>query len=168
MPDDTPTDSQFKLTQIFSQDCMETFRPATGKSSVFSLLVQSLARDELISRDHAEEIISELLNGTHDTPSATDSVAFPNLVTPYVNHVVGAIGVAPEGLRFGAVNGAAIQLVFLTLRPHGSPIDQVHLKQTVISALGNMLDSCNGHELLSSPAIYEQLVRFDQNGSNSI
>ncbi|MHC4879140.1 MAG: PTS sugar transporter subunit IIA [Planctomycetota bacterium] len=166
MREGTPIASEFKLTQIFSQNCMETFRPATGKSSVFSLLVRSLAREERISRDHAEDIISKLLDGTHGTRSLTDRVAFPSLVTPYVDHVVGAIGVAPEGIHFEAVNGASIQIVFLTLHPNDSPLAQALLEQTVRSALSSLLDSSNGHESLSPPAIHQRLARFDQVESN--
>jgi mannitol/fructose-specific phosphotransferase system IIA component (Ntr-type) len=106
------------LASVFRRNCIEVIRPATGKSQAISLLVQSLAREERLNREHAESIIRQLIERERHASSAIgNGLAFPHLRTRDVSHFVGAIGVAPEGFNFGAMDSQTTKLVFLILTP---------------------------------------------------
>ncbi|MCA9112262.1 MAG: PTS sugar transporter subunit IIA [Planctomycetaceae bacterium] len=92
-----------------------------GKSSVISLLVESLAREEQIHREHAENLIRELMEMERRGSSAVDGgIALPHLETSAVQHMTGGIGIAREGLHFDSPDGEPTHLVFLILAPPGN------------------------------------------------
>jgi nitrogen PTS system EIIA component len=153
---------EFPLTSIFRRNCVQIIRPAMGKSSVISLLVETLAREEHIKRDHAEGIVAELLQReSHGTSAIGKGLAFPHLRTHDVEHFVGAIGVAPDGVNFGALDAEPTKLVFLTLSPWADRERHMALLSRLVSLMQDKAINMQLHHQIQPEDVYEYLIDLD-------
>ena len=135
MPVDTSPCGEVERRHPFLRTCIGTLRPAMGKSSVLSLLVESLAREEQINREHAENLIRDLLEMERRGSSAVKGgIALPHLETSLIHHMVGGIGIAREGLHFDSSDGEPTHLIFLILAPpgHAQRISQLRLQLATV------------------------------------
>ncbi len=125
------------LAEVFRPNCMEVIRSGTGKSSVVSLLVRRLAREERIDRQHAEGIIRRILEREQHAETAANGLAFPHLQTSDVNHFAGAVGIAPQGIRFAQGDEGRTRLVFLTLSPAAERMQHADLLSRLVALAGD-------------------------------
>ncbi|MEZ6044311.1 MAG: PTS sugar transporter subunit IIA [Planctomycetaceae bacterium] len=150
------------FTSVFKPNCIEKLPAACGLSSVLSLLIERLAREERIEREHAEEIVKNLLDRErHGSTAIGKGIAFPHLRTPYVDHFVGAIGISPAGFQFGKTSEPT-RLVFLTL----SPWDDRERHTELLGRLMNLSqDKMANFQLLNTTRaqdVYNYLAELDR------
>ena len=157
-----PDDLDISLRSVFHPSCVEVIRGGSGKSSVISLLVRILAREQHIDRSHAEAIVRELLDRErHSTSAIGRGLAFPHLRTHEVEHFVGAIGVAPDGIDFGALDGEPTKLVLLTLSPWQDREQHMALLSRLVSLMQNKAVSLQLTHRLNPKDVYEYLTDLD-------
>ena len=150
------------LGSIFRPNCIEMIRPATGKSSTISILIQALTREEQIDRQRAEEIIRQLIDRERHSSSAIGKgLAFPHLRTRDVDRLVGAIGVAPEGIQFGALDNAPTKLVFLSLTPWEDREQHIHLMSRLVRLMNDKAVHMQMNHRLRPQAVYQYLTDLD-------
>ena len=125
-------------------------------------------REERIDRAHAEEIISGLMERERYGSSAIGKgLAFPHLRTRSVDHFVGAIGVAPEGIPFGSLDQQPTHFVFLTLSPWDEREEHVLLLSRLVSLMGDKAITLQLREGMRPQQVYEYLSDLDrQNGAD--
>lgn len=163
--DRSPSSSEgtLKLTDVFHPNCIETIRPGTGKSSVISLLVRCLARAEHIGREHSKQLIADLLERERCGSSAIGrGLAFPHLRTRIVTCFVGAIGLAPDGINFGALDGNPTRLVLLTLSPWDGREAHMNLLSRLVSLMQDKSVSHHLNHNIKPPQLYTCLCDLDK------
>ena len=151
------------LTSVFRPNCIELIRPATGKSSAISLLIQTLAREERLDRQHAEKIICQLIEREpHSSSAIGKGLAFPHLRTHDVDHFVGAIGVAPEGMNFGSRDQQPTKLVFLTLTPWEHREEHVNLLSRLVRLMQDKVVTMRLNHQIRPQDVYQYLTDLDE------
>ena len=151
------SDNELRLTSVFRHTCIEMIRPDMRKSSVICLLLQCLAREGHIDRQHAEKINLDIQERErHGSSAIGRGFAFPHLRTHNVEHFVGAIGIAPEGIEFGALDGRPTKLVLLTL----SPWEGREAHMNLLSRLATLMQ--NKAVTLQPECVYDCLLDLDQ------
>lgn len=151
------------FTSVFWPNCIEMIRPASGKSSVISLLVQSLVCEGRVDRGQAENIIHGLMERErHGTSAIGKGLAFPHLRTACVDQFVGAIGVAPEGINFGALDDEPTKLVFLTLSPRSGREQHIHLLSRLVCLMQDKAVNMQLHHQLRPQDVYDYLADLDE------
>ncbi len=166
--EDTGTPLEMQLGTVFRRNCIELIRPATGKSSAISLLVQALAREEQLDRQHAGKIICQLIERERHSSSAIGKgLAFPHLRTKDVSQFVGAIGVAPEGIHFGSLDKQPTQLVFLTLTPWENREQHVALLSRLVRLMQDKAVNLQMAQGLRPQGVYDYLMDLGDPASAS-
>ncbi|MEZ6145295.1 MAG: hypothetical protein R3B91_07665 [Planctomycetaceae bacterium] len=92
-----------------------------GKSSVLSLLVESLAREEQINRGTLRTSFEICWRWNVGDRRLSRWDRTPDLETSLIHHMVGGIGIAREGLHFDSSDGEPTHLIFLILAPQAMP-----------------------------------------------
>lgn len=69
------------------------------------------------------------------TTGLQDGIAIPHAKTEGVRGLVGAIGIKPEGIDFGALDGKPSRIFVVTLSSKGAPIPHVHFLAEVCRLL---------------------------------
>jgi len=161
----TPTadrSPELRLAEIFRPDCIEIVRGGTGKRSVLSLLVRRLKKHDHIDRQHAEGIINDLISTEqHGTSALGKGLAFPVLRTPDVHRFAGAIGVAPDGINFGAADGTSTKLVFLTLAPWEAREELTDVMSRLVAVMTDKAIGLQLHQRIRSEHVYQHLIARD-------
>ncbi|MEZ6060984.1 MAG: PTS sugar transporter subunit IIA [Planctomycetaceae bacterium] len=161
-PGPAKSPSELSLTDVFHENCIEIIRPATGKSSAISLLIQILAREQRIDRIHAEKLVRDLIERERHTSSAIGrGLAFPHLRTRDVTHFAGAIGVAPDGIHFGSLDGEPTKLVFLTLSPWDDREQHQQLLSRLVSLMKDKAVNMRLNHQMQPRDIYAYLTDLD-------
>lgn len=151
------------LSEVFKTDSVELIPRGTGKSSVISLLVRLLINREQIKRGHAEQIIAELVaKERHATSALGKGLAFPHLRTDDVQHFVGAIGVAPDGLNFGAADGEPTRLIFLVLAPRDARQQQTELMSRLVAMMSDKAVRLRLQPRMQAKSVYDYLIERDK------
>lgn len=155
-------DDKIQLVTVFRQDCIETIPGQLGMSLVLSLLVQSLVKANLIPDERKEGLVAALLERErHGTTAIGKGLAFPHLRTDVTDHIVGAIGLAPDGIHFSSLDRAPTKLILLVL----SPREQRERYFTLMARLAGMMRDTKLTLLLRhrmSPLVMCQYLRdFD-------
>ena len=163
--DHTPSSPEgtLKLTDVFRPTCIETIPHGTGKSSVISLLVRCLTRAEYIDGEYSEQLIADLLERERCGSSAMGrGLAFPHLRTRIVTHFVGAIGLAPGGINFGALDGNPTRLVLLTLSPWDGREAHTNLLSRLVSLMQDKSVTHHLNHNIKPPQLYTCLCDLDK------
>ena len=85
---------------------------------VLATLLDALVGLDLIDPQQIPHLLGELLKREQTGTSALGrGVALPHLRTRSVSRFVGAIGLAPNGVELGAIDGAPTRVVLLILAP---------------------------------------------------
>ncbi|WP_339908365.1 PTS sugar transporter subunit IIA [Symmachiella dynata] len=158
-----PAAPHLDLTSVFRPNCIEMIRSASGKSSVISRLVQTLVCEERVERVHAEEIINGLLERErHGTSAIGKGLAFPHLRTQNVTNFVGAIGVAPDGINFSALDSGLTKLVFLTLSPRDGREQHITLLSRLVALMQSKAVNMQLHHQIRPSDVYDYLTDLDE------
>ncbi|MCA9041609.1 MAG: PTS sugar transporter subunit IIA [Planctomycetaceae bacterium] len=159
---ETQESSYLPFTSVFKPNCIELLPRACGRSTVLSLLVERLAREERIAREHAEEIVRGLLvREIHGSTAIGKGIAFPHLRTPYVNNFVGAIGISAVGFQFGETVEPT-RLVFLTLSPWDSREMHTEFLGRLMTLSQNRMMNFQLLHTTNEKEVYDYLVELDR------
>lgn len=119
MSDTTATRRQaITLESVFCPDCIVQIPSGIPKETVLKQLLRSLAFAGLLRDVSVCELAEALMEReSHGTTALGKGLAIPHLRTDAVCRIVGAVGVAPEGVDFQSLDGAPTKVVFLVLWP---------------------------------------------------
>lgn len=129
---------QVDLGKIFTPNCVVVLEQGTAKSEVLRSLISVLAaagRIPLFSRDNLtrEALHRERLA----TTGIGNGIALPHLRSKHVENFVGAVGVAPDGIDFHALDGLPTLLVVMLISPLEKRVEQFAVMARVASLLSN-------------------------------
>ncbi|QDU82184.1 PTS system fructose-specific EIIABC component [Polystyrenella longa] len=159
---DTQESSWLPFTSVFKPSCIEILPQACGKSTVLSLLMERLSREERIGRQYAEEMVRGLLvRENHGSTAIGHGIAFPHLRTPYVNHFTGAIGIFPEGFQFGRTE-TPTRLVILTLSPWDAREMHTEFLGRLMNLSQNRLTNFQLMHTTTAKEVYDFLAELDR------
>jgi len=103
---------------VFSPYCIEQIPNGMAKPAVLKQLLRSLAFAGLLKDTSVCDLAEALMEReSHGTTALGKGLAIPHLRTDAVCRIVGAVGVAPEGVDFQSLDGAPTKVIFLVLWP---------------------------------------------------
>ena len=119
MSDTTATRRQvIRLESVFSPYCIEQIPNGMAKQAVLKQLLRSLVFAGLVTDASVCELAEGLMEReSHGTTALGKGLAIPHLRTDAVCRIVGAVGVAPDGVDFQSLDGAPTKVIFLVLWP---------------------------------------------------
>ncbi|HEY0782000.1 MAG TPA: PTS sugar transporter subunit IIA, partial [Thermoanaerobaculia bacterium] len=129
---------------------------AVDRLGVLNAFAERLAEERLIP--HGEALYLKLCEREQLGSTGIGSgIAIPHCKLPGLAHGVVALGIVPEGVDFGAIDGNPVKLFFLVLSPPESPAE--HLQ--ILAAISRWIKA-DGHaeailELPDAGAIYRFL-----------
>ncbi len=106
------------LPDIISEEVVRVPLISDTKTEVIKELIHVLKNAEKISEFEA---IYDAIIAREDlgTTGMEYGIAVPHAKTPAVQNLTAAIGISPDGVAFGAIDGKPSQLIFLILAPPG-------------------------------------------------
>ena len=106
------------LPDLISEEVIRVPLISDTKFEVIKELIQTLKDANKISEF---ETIYNALSAREDlgTTGLEYGIAVPHAKTPAVQNLTAAIGISPDGVDFGAIDGKPSQLIFLILAPPG-------------------------------------------------
>ena len=115
-----------RLSEILDERCVLLDIDAKRKKQVIHLLVESIAGTGAIGDP---ELVAGLVLDREKQASTGigHGIAIPHLLMADLARTVMAFARTRQGVRFGAIDGAAVRLIFLLLGPAGSPGDHLQL-----------------------------------------
>jgi mannitol/fructose-specific phosphotransferase system IIA component (Ntr-type) len=124
------------------------------------MLVQSLAGAVLLPKEHAQDVTQALQRRERACTSGLGKgLALPHLRCREVSDFIGAIGVAPHGVDFHALDKAPTRLIILLL----SPFDERKRHIEIMGRLATLLNDKTlqySLQLQRSPESLFQLLGF--------
>jgi PTS system nitrogen regulatory IIA component len=124
------------LASIFPPQAIVVGLRGRGKAEVIAELAHHLVRLGQISEVEAAAAVGDVLAREKRAATApSHGIAFPHCRCPFTQEFVGALGIEPGGVPFGAADGEPVDAVFLILAPPGRPEELYDLLGR-ITALG--------------------------------
>lgn len=150
------------LTRVFRPGNIHFIRPGSDVVSAIRQLVQSLADKNRIRPGLTEKIVRQLIQReSYGSSAIGKGLAFPHLRTADVQDFIGAIGICPEGMDFGAIDRGLTKLIFLTLSPVGGREQHMLLLSRLVSLMKDHVVSLRLHHPLTTDDIYQYLADLD-------
>ena len=113
--------------------------PATDRPGVLRALAELVARQGLVGS--GEELFQKLWEREQlGSTGIGQGVAIPHCKLNGLRQSLVAVGLVPEGVEFGAVDGQPVKVFFLVVSPGGSPAQ--HLR--VLAAISRWIKA-DGH-----------------------
>lgn len=113
-----PDRCEIAFSRVFQPGCIEVLPEGLDKPAIVRLLVNRLADNGWLAREHVEETIRTILEReSYGATAYRNACAFPHQRTSHVTQFVGGIGCSPTGVDFGAPDYRLTNLIFLTLSP---------------------------------------------------
>ncbi len=151
-----------RLTQVFTVNCIELIDSSSNKSSIIRQLVYSLVSENRIAPRSAEKLAGQMLKRERYGSSGIGrGLAFPHLRTTEVEEFVGAIGIAPHGVNFEAIDRELTKLVFLTISPIKSREKHIELLSRLVSLMKDKAVNMHLHHAIKPEDIYQYLADLD-------
>jgi len=115
---DTPEPLLCPLTDVFPRSCMIDIGASRSKSGALRQMVMTLAQNHKLGSEHAERILSELLDRERYCTSAIGcGLAFPHIRSRVVDSFLGAVGIAAHGIDLNSLDEKPTKVVMLVLSP---------------------------------------------------
>lgn len=99
--------------------------PTGPKRAVLAALVDVAAKGTRLGPDRKERLLEALLVREKDGSTAAGGLAIPHVKTTELKAPLAALGVFPDGIDFGAVDGEKVQATFLLLSPTAMAAEHV-------------------------------------------
>lgn len=146
-----------ELATIFSHETNVSVPGGTKKPEVLARLVQAIAHTGRFPWDDVDRVIGALQEKErYGTTVLGKGLALPHLRCESVNHFVGAIGIAPNGVDFDSLDGLPTRLVILLL----SPFDQRAKHGEIMGRLATLLGDKTLQYTMQIPRSPDALFRF--------
>lgn len=154
------------LGEILHRSVIQPRLAARDRWSAIDELIELLVRAEDLQpgqRDAVREVIRarEMAGGT----AMGGGVALPHGATDRVENIVGALGLAPEGIDFGAHDGKPARLIILLVVPRNE--FQAYVRD--LAGIAHLLEEPDFREKIMSAQDADsvlKLVRREEHGSN--
>jgi PTS system fructose-specific IIA component/PTS system nitrogen regulatory IIA component len=115
-----------KFSDFVKVESIKANVAADDKEGVIRELVGSLASAGAIQASEAESIIAAIMKREElGSTGIGRGVAVPHTKHPSVEHLVGTVGVSPEGVDFQSLDGDKVHLFFLLVSPPDRPGDHL-------------------------------------------
>jgi len=141
------------LPDLISEEVIRVPLISDTKFEVIKELIQTLKDANKISEF---ETIYNALRAREDlgTTGLEYGIAVPHAKTPAVQSLTAAIGISPDGVDFGAIDGKPSQLIFLILAPPGQSGPYIEL----LAEIAHITRSKSFCEMLISAASAREVL----------
>ncbi len=95
------------------------------KSDAISALLDVAAKGARMSAEKRGRVLAAILEREKSGSTAVGGLAIPHAKSPDVKTAVSALGVFPNGIEFGALDGGRVHAVFLLLSPAAQAVEHV-------------------------------------------
>ncbi|HVY62588.1 MAG TPA: PTS sugar transporter subunit IIA [Planctomycetota bacterium] len=107
-----------KLVELIPKDAIVSNLRAEDRDSAIMELLEALEGAGCVKKEHREDIVLALLKREAVATTALGhGVAIPHAKTKWVPNFCGALGIAKDGIDFGAVDRQPVTVCFLFLSP---------------------------------------------------
>jgi mannitol/fructose-specific phosphotransferase system IIA component (Ntr-type) len=128
--------SVFKLTDIIPQGAIITALKATDREGVIRELVASVARAGGVPAPLESELAQRVLDRERKTSTGFGcGVAVPHAKHPRITTMCAAIGIAPRGVDFSALDRQPVYSVFLIVSPQDKPEEHLRAMEVIFKNL---------------------------------
>jgi PTS system fructose-specific IIA component/PTS system nitrogen regulatory IIA component len=121
-----------KFSDFVKVESIKANVAADDKEGVIRELVGSLASAGAIQASEGESIIAAIMKREElGSTGIGRGVAVPHTKHPSVEHLVGTVGVSPEGVDFQSLDGDKVHLFFLLVSPPDRPGDHLRALENI-------------------------------------
>jgi len=125
-----------KLRDIVVEKSIIAPLKATKRDEAIRELVDSLAAKGAVAPALADELAKAVIKREkRGSTGFGHGVAAPHVKTPEVQRVYAAVGIAPGGLEFQALDKQLVHVVFLLLSPEDRPEEHIDAMECVFGVL---------------------------------
>lgn len=154
-----------RLTDVFPRSGMTNLGADRDKATALRQVVMTLVQTHQLGSEHAERILSELLDRERYGTSAIGcGLAFPHLRSRVVDSFVGAVGIAAQGIDFGSLDELPTKVVMLVL----SPWNQRNAHLGLLSRLVSLMQEKSIQLRLDHQVTEDDLWQYLNDRDNSI
>jgi mannitol/fructose-specific phosphotransferase system IIA component (Ntr-type) len=107
------------LTGLTAKDPAEVLRAFADRIAEAGAIGNTKDADELFRRLREREQLSSTGIGA--------GIAIPHCKMPGLKQAILAVGLAPQGIDFGAADGQPVQLLFVVVSPESSPAEHLRV-----------------------------------------
>jgi mannitol/fructose-specific phosphotransferase system IIA component (Ntr-type) len=130
-----------KLSDFVVTDAIVVDLQATTKEAAIREIIGSLLAAGCLAESDQESVIRAILNREElGSTGIGQGVAIPHCKLNDLRQSLVAVGLVPEGVEFGAVDGQPVKVFFLVVSPGGSPAQHLQALAAIsrwIKADGN-------------------------------
>jgi PTS system fructose-specific IIA component/PTS system nitrogen regulatory IIA component len=121
-----------KFSDFVKVESIKANVAADDKEGVIRELVASLAASGAIQASETDSIIAAIMKREElGSTGIGRGVAVPHTKHPSVDHLVGTVGVSPEGVDFQSLDGDKVHLFFLLVSPPDRPGDHLRALENI-------------------------------------
>ena len=121
-----------KFADFVTADSIRANLTSLDKESVIREMVGMLTEAGRVTGDSQESIVKAILKREElGSTGIGRGVAVPHTKHPTVEHLVGAVGVSPEGVDFDSLDGEKVQLIILLISPPDRPGDHLRALENI-------------------------------------
>ena len=125
-----------KLRDIVVEKAIIAPLKATKRDDAIRELVESLASSGAVPASLSDELAKAVIKREKKGSTGFGhGVAAPHVKTPEVQRVFAAVGIAPGGLEFQALDKQPVHVVFLLLSPEDRPEEHIDAMECVFGVL---------------------------------
>lgn len=127
-----------KITDYFSEDLVAVGLKPADKHEMCEKMVALLIDKGKISEDRRSILLEKLME--REALSSTGiggGVAIPHASGENIDNTLVAVGQAPEGVDFDAIDDAPVKLVFMIVGSDRSPREHLQLLASIVRILKN-------------------------------
>lgn len=156
-----------RLMDILSEGLICTPLASPTRDGVIAELLDLMIAQGALGPDSREEILAAVLRREESQSTGVgSSVAIPHGVYGELDEVVAALGIHPEGVDFGAIDGEPVRLVILLVVPPN--MFQAHVR--TLAGIARVLNDAGLREMLlaarSGEAVLEVLIDREERAAH--
>ncbi len=154
-----------KLSDIMVQDAMIPNLKATTRNDAIAELVDAMASAGAIPAKNVAEIIKAILaRESQATTGIGKGVALPHAKVKGVKNPIGAIGRAPDGIDFSALDTKPVYLVIILLSSPDNPDEHLQAMEAIFKHVQRDIFRKFLRQSETSEAIMELIQEADEMG----
>ncbi len=121
-----------KFCDFIKVEAIQAELQAPDKDGVIRELVDGLIATGQLKSDEKESIVQAIMKREElGSTGIGRGIAVPHTKHSSVDHLIGAVGVSPNGVDFQSLDGDAVQLFFLLISPPDRPGDHLRALENI-------------------------------------
>jgi mannitol/fructose-specific phosphotransferase system IIA component (Ntr-type) len=146
-----------KLSELLDETAVLLDVSGRDKWQIIEALTDRLVASGGIAADVRDEVLAALVAREKSMSTGMEQgIALPHTSVPHVNQPVAALGVAPDGVDFQAIDGRPTQLVILLVNPAHRTKDHIR----TLAEIARLLSSRDLRQSLVRCQSEEQVVEI--------